>query len=365
MTNIFLGISGHGYGHLSQIIPIANKLLTFIPQAKFFIHCNLPTDVIEERLNTKNFIHNKVNLDVGLVQQNPLDIDIEATYKAYQQFHATYFERVEQLCEFLVKSNIKIVIADIPYLAIEAAARASIPSVAIASLSWDKVLQRCLDDQNKEIKSFIDQIRNSHAKASLVLHPTPSMNLDSFPPGEPIPPVVLEGNKIVDLRERMGISKTDERKIVLVSLGGIKANNIPINSLINDDRFHWVINSDFISEYTHLHSTYSLKNIIYRDLISSVDAVVSKIGYGTAVEVVKYQLPFVYTCRGNFPDEPSIVRWLISNARCKQITIREWLCGEFGDHLISLMNQPAQKRVESNGDDVAAHIIYENFLSVD
>ncbi|MCE0495545.1 hypothetical protein [Vibrio salinus] len=363
MTNIFLGVSGHGYGHLSQVVPVANKLLTYLPDARFYIHCNLPTEVIEERLNTGNFVHNKVNLDIGLVQITPLEYDVQATFKAYQALYSTYSERVSKLCEFFSESNIDLVIADIPFLAIEAASQSSIPSVAIASLSWDKVIQRCLDDSQQEVREFVDMICTSQAKTNLTLHPSPSMKLDSFPEGQSIPPILLEGKPVADLREKMGITKADERKIVLVSLGGMKTDNLPIDALSRDERFHWLINAEFMSESDHLHAIPRLKGIRYRDLVACVDAIVSKPGYGTAVEAVRYQLPFVFTCRGDFPDEPSIVEWLEAHSCCRQISKNEWLSGEFGDYLAELMNQPLKKQVACNGDEIAAKMIYETFFS--
>jgi len=37
MPNIFLAITGHGYGHLSQTIAVANNLLNYLPETHFHI----------------------------------------------------------------------------------------------------------------------------------------------------------------------------------------------------------------------------------------------------------------------------------------------------------------------------------------
>jgi hypothetical protein len=79
MPNIFLGVSGHGYGHLSQIISVANKIANYIPETKFVIQCDLPTQDISERLNSENFVHLPEKLDVGLIQPNPLEVDVESS----------------------------------------------------------------------------------------------------------------------------------------------------------------------------------------------------------------------------------------------------------------------------------------------
>lgn len=361
MPNIFLGVSSHGYGHLSQIIPIANQLLKLDPTSKFFIQCVLPTKVITERLNTKNFVHIPTSLDIGLIQPNPLDVDIDSTFLAYKAFHENYDEKADELAKFFIKSQIEIVIADIPYLAIEAANRASIPVIAVASLTWDKVIESYFDN-NKEAQSIINQIIETQSKCSLALHPAPSMHLDSFTRSQSIPPIVLEGTRIIDLRERLGIANTDKRKIVLVSLGGIESPDIPIEALFNDKRFHWLVNVELTTTTENVHSAFSIQGCLYRDLVASVDAMVSKPGYGTASEVVNYQLPFLFTCRGDFPDEPYIVNWLESHSRSKEISKNEWLSGSFGNHLIKLIQEPQNTQIKCNGAEVAAKIIHENFL---
>ncbi len=190
------------------------------------------------------------------------------------------------------------------------------------------------------------------------------MNLDSFTNSQSIPPILLQGKKVEKLREKLRISEHDKRKIVLVSLGGIEANNIPVKALSSDSRFHWLVNIDLNDISDNVHSTHSIQEYCYKDLIASIDAVVSKPGYGTAAEVIHYQLPFLFTCRGDFPDEPFIVAWLESYGRCKQIDKSEWLSGNFGDYLVELIKELPKNKVTCNGAEVAAKIILDNYLSI-
>ncbi|MEJ2212511.1 MAG: hypothetical protein P8Y20_00220 [Gammaproteobacteria bacterium] len=96
--------------------------------------------------------------------------------------------------------------------------------------------------------------------------------------------------------------------------------------------------------------------------MASVDGIVSKPGYGIATEAVHYQLPFLFTCRGDFPDEPDIVDWLKSYGRSEEIDQKQWLSGNFGDNLIELIQQSPKAKIKCNGAEVAAKIIVEKYL---
>jgi len=94
-----------------------------------------------------------------------------------------------------------------------------------------------------------------------------------------------------------------------------------------------------------------------QDILASTDGLVSKPGYGTAVEAVVNQLPFVFTSRGNFPDEAVIIDWLQRKGRCQHISQHAWSAGEFGNHLQQLSEQPKKPEVVADGATVAAEII--------
>ena len=58
-----------------------------------------------------------------------------------------------------------LVIADTPYLAIEAGSRAQIPTVALASFTWDLVLKEYCHATDNSQQQLIQCIRDSYAKA--------------------------------------------------------------------------------------------------------------------------------------------------------------------------------------------------------
>ncbi len=361
--SIFLAISSHGYGHLTQALAIANALIKTDPHWRFVVQCALPTDVIAERLDTDRFVHLPEPLDVGLVQPDPLYVDTDATLKAYRHFHAGYADTVAHLQHTFNHYQVCLILADIPYAAVEAGSRAGIPVVAIASLTWDAIVDHYLGHHKAEVSEWLERQRKAYALADLALLPEPAMDTHHFAQAKAIAPLMLDAKPIGNLRDRLGIPDEDKRPLVLVSLGGMVADRLPFAALAFDMRYHWLVNQPYDGCEAHVHGHNHWPACRYRDLVASVDALVGKPGYATAIEAAHYQLPFVFTCRGDFPDEPVIVSWLHYHARAMEISREAWQEGHFGEALVKLFDQPEKRAVPCQGAAEAVRILRSRFKS--
>ena len=356
---INFAISAHGFGHLTQSIAVARALLQSNPDIQLRFQCNLPRRVIADRLGNDEFEHDQRSFDIGLIQPDPLQCDLEQTAIAYAGLHANFRDKVNTEGRNLADWGTDILVADIPYLSIAAAAVAGIESIAIASLSWDRVLASYYDLDAKGPKSWQADILSAYAETSMALLPEPALPGDCFPSTRPIPPIAISGNPLPQLRGLLLIADDDQRPLIVCSLGGISANNLPLIQMQQDPRFHWLINAEQIPSGDHMHSMASVNDLRYQDILASADGLVSKPGYGTAVEAAVNQLPFVYTSRGNFPDETVIMQWLLDKGRSQHISQQSWLAGDFGDYLEQLSDQAVKPPVIANGAEVAACIIQD------
>ena len=115
-------ISAHGYGHLSQSIAVAKALQQTNPDISLRIQCHLARDVIAARLGDHAFEHDRRAFDVGLIQPDPLTCDLEPTAQAYDRLHENFSQKIKAESRNLLHWGADIVIADIPYLSIAAAA---------------------------------------------------------------------------------------------------------------------------------------------------------------------------------------------------------------------------------------------------
>ena len=119
MSLIWCAISGHGYGHAAQVVPVLNALGALVPSLTAVLRTTVPSSFFRDRLAIQWEL-SPAQQDIGCVQDGPLKIDIEATWAAHQRFHETWEARLSNEVAAMQAASPALVIADTPYLAIEA-----------------------------------------------------------------------------------------------------------------------------------------------------------------------------------------------------------------------------------------------------
>ncbi|WP_130471110.1 hypothetical protein [Candidatus Magnetaquicoccus inordinatus] len=356
-------ISGHGYGHLAQSAALLNILPEWLSDLQIHILSPLPLPVLHKQLRIP-FSHSPLQLDVGLLQSDALTVDLPATRNALRALHAQWPNKIKQTRQLFASLHSDLLLADIPYLALAAAATL-LPSVAIASLSWDAVLAAYFfpttaQPTDPELLDWWQSMQSAYASATLALLPTPAIHPHPFPVAHSIAPLTLPGQRHPKrLRSLLHLSPQDQRPLVLLSLGGIPAHSLPIPALQHKTECHWLIDAPLEQPPPHLHPVSALQpHLAFSDLAASVDAVISKPGYNTAVAATLHQLPFLYIPRGTFPDEPFIISWAKEFGRAEELSPTQFYNAEWLEPLFALWQQPAKPAPSGNGaQEAAAHIL--------
>jgi hypothetical protein len=239
-----------------------------------------------------------------------------------------------------------------------AAASAAIPGIALASLTWDHIVKAYFDLDAPKVHDWYQQIQEAYRLSTLALLPEPALVGQIFEQVKHIAPVYIPGQRKSIIRDQLGLKTDDTRALVLCSLGGIASANIPTEAMLKQRDFHWIVDMDrTLPPADHMHTIAQLADWPYRDILASVDAVIGKPGYGTAVEVAAHDLAFVYTRRGHFPDEPIISEWLDRHTRSLEISNADWFAGNFTQPLETLREKPRKPGLAFNGAEQAAEII--------
>ena len=119
LATIWCAISGHGFGHAAQVVPILNELGRHLPGLTAILRSTVPASFFHDRL-TIPWSLQSVQQDVGCVQHGPLDIDVPATWEAHRRFHASWESRMATETAALAAAAPAMVLADTPYLALSA-----------------------------------------------------------------------------------------------------------------------------------------------------------------------------------------------------------------------------------------------------
>ncbi|MBF0381148.1 MAG: hypothetical protein HQL69_09025 [Magnetococcales bacterium] len=354
---IWCAVSGHGFGHFSQVYPILNQLIQDITDLEITVAGSIPQRLLDKYIE-QPCIHVAQQQDVGLVQPDPLQVDLTATARQLRNLHNNWQQRVSKEMAAIKSFAADLVLADIPYLPIEAAFNLGIPSVAVASLSWDHVTAAYFDMTEKEPSSWRDQMVEAYAKTTLALLPEPAIMGDTFPVYKTTPPLTTPATARKDsLREDLRLLKADNRPLVLVSLGGFPSQTLPIQKLEMDSRFHWLLDYDVNKKHDHIHRVDLLPQWSFRNLSASVDAIVSKPGYGMSIAATVDGVPYLYVRRGRFPDEKIIGDWIEKNNRAMEIEKEDFYAGKWGEKLITLLQMQPPKPTTVDGAKIAASYI--------
>lgn len=314
---IWCALSGHGYGHVAQAIPVLNALAALRPQTIVRLVGAFGRPGLLERLACPWQVEER-GQDVGLVQQGPFAVDLAASRTALRAFHADWTQRVEAERAAMAAWAPDVVLADVPYLALAAAARAGVPGVAIASISWDRVVAAYFSLAEPEVHGWWQAMRAAYAEATLALKPAPALGGDTFPRAVAIPPIVRPGTPRREaLRAALGLAP--DAVLGLLALGGIAPVELPLAGLRAARDVTWLVPPGLPAPPNCI-SLERLQGWDFAELSASVDVLLGKPGYNTAVEAVAHRVPFLYVRRPLFPDEGPIAAWLADHGAAREIT---------------------------------------------
>jgi hypothetical protein len=325
LATIWCAISGHGFGHAAQVVPLLNELGRRVPGLTALLRTTVPPSFFEARLHIPWSLQT-VQQDVGCVQEGPLDIDIAATWEAHEQFHAAWDARLE--AEILAMRAVRpaVILADTPYLAVSAGKEAGIPTVVTANLTWHEILM-FLEHSGVHHRPLLRSIRRAYEKADLALRIAPGLPLIGMPQVIDIGPIAEPApSERQLLRSRLGI--TSSERLVLVAFGGIPFRTLPWEQMEHMGGYRFLIDGPAPADSSRIHSL-SAVPCSFKSTLASVDVVMTKPGYGTILEAVALGLAVVYVRRYNFADEGPLVEFLHRYGRGQELSREAFDSGQW------------------------------------
>lgn len=297
-----------------------------MPKVTAIFRTTVPASFFQDRL-TIPWTLSPAQQDVGCIQDGPLTIDIDATWATHQHFHNTWEARLSQEVAAMQAASPALIIANTPYLAIEAGFRAQIQTVALASLTWDLVLKEYCHASNLSQQQLIQSIRESYSKADMALRITPAPNIDAFSNMIDIGPIASPNSPERD-RLASTLALRPKERTVLIGFGGIPLTSLPFANLEQLTGYRFLFDGPIPTNSAQFVSIQSL-SLSFKTLMASVDVILTKPGYATIVEAVALRTPLVYVRRYNFADEPPLVDYLQRHGRGVEMSMEEFKAGRW------------------------------------
>lgn len=342
MPLIWCSISGHGFGHAAQTVPVLNELGKRVSGIKALLRTTLPPQFFEGFIEIPWEL-SRQQQGVGCVQENPLHIDHDATWAETQRFHDQWEDRAEEETRAILARSPALLLSNISHLAIEAGARAGLPTIAMSSLSWDQILEPLMTPGDTGQAGVLQQIRHAYSHADLLIRVTPGMPFPAFPKQIGIAPIV---RPLVSDRARLSkaLGAQPDDCLVLVGFGGIAMNRLPFSQLDALQGYRFIVSESVPSGCSRLHSVRSLP-LSFDTLMASADVIVTKPGYNMTVEAVAMEKPTLYVRRYDFAEEECLVQFLHRYGRALQLSVQDFDTGDWGKSLDTLRALPAPSQV--------------------
>lgn len=295
--NIFYYVTSHGYGHGVRTCTIADAL----PQDyNITFRTTLPEHFFREEVK-RDFRYIPGEFDCGCLQSDGVTINVSATLKHYEQIALRNNNIIENEIALCREMKVDGIISDITPFAFEIAQRYSIPSVAVTNFSWYDVYNEYASE-HPEYKPLIDNIRLQYEKADLLLALYPALPMNYFRNRIDTGLVGRRGRNLhSDIISKYNLDPSKKTGLIYVGNFGMHTAHW--------ERLEEFTDWQFIGVYP-VHgnpSNYRLvskDNFRYQDLISSCDAMISKLGYGSVSESMLNGKPIIYLPRTHFAEYP-------------------------------------------------------------
>ena len=150
----------------------------------------------------------------------------------------------------------------------------------------------------------------AYRSARAFLRVTPGMPMAALDNLHDIGPIAALGR-----RHDLGLNGD---KAVLIAMGGV-AHQLPVDHWPRAPGVRWLVAADW--QCTHPDAVaYESFGLSFTDLLCSVDAVITKPGYGTFTEAAANGTPVLYQRRADWPEQDCLIDWLHGNGRCREIS---------------------------------------------
>jgi L-arabinokinase len=291
-------------------------------------------------------------IDVGVVQRDSLAMDFRETVAACRALYDRRAAVAEEELSFIREHRVQLVLGDIPPLAFEIAARASVPSIAITNFTWD-FIYRAYSQRHPDFLPLTAAMERDYAKATLTLtlpYPCP---MQMFERCEAIP-WITRFSRLTKQQAREKFALPHSATIVLITFGGYGLDRLAWQAIARQQEFYFVTTGNTQRAADNILVLASAQDH-YEDLVRAADVIVTKPGYGIVADAIAHRVPVLYTDRGDFPEYPRLAQALKECATAAYISQGDLLAGRLSTHIAQLLhaeeNWPA---VDTDGAEEAA-----------
>lgn len=347
-------VTGHGFGHAIRTTQILKALP---PELPLLIKTTAPERLFREELPGRPFEYIAAEHDCGCLQSDSVTVLRRETLTRYGEIARRNYQRLPEEVAFLKKHGVRCVASDIPSFPLSAAREAGIPGVAVGNFTWHDIYSEYVE--TAEDAALLSQMAAEYASATAALI-TP-LSLPStplvFPNAERVPLVARQGQPIREaLTQALDIAPG--KHLALLYLGGW---GLDIDWAALERCTDWTFLLDRPVPLVASNARVFDPSVWpYADVAASVNAVVSKAGYGTLTECIANSVPLIYLPRTGFAEHEALVVGMNRWGGGIEISEQAFHAGDWQDALDrALGTYPNPNAFDTDGAEVIARKLEE------
>ncbi len=347
-------VTGHGFGHAIRTTQILKALP---PELPLIIKTTAPERLFREELPGRAFEYIAAEYDCGCLQSDSVTVLRRETLTRYGEIARRNHEHLPQETAFLKERGVRCVASDIAPFPLLAAREAGLPGVAACNFTWHDIYSEYVE--TAEDAALLAQMAEEYASATVgLITPLslPSTPL-AFPNAERVPLVARRGKSI---REALvqALDIAPGKHLALLYLGGW---GLEIDWAALERLAEWVFLLDRpLPQIASNVRAFDPSVWRYADVAASVNAVVSKAGYGTVTECIANSVPLVYLPRTGFAEHDALVLGMNEWGGGVEISEAAFHAGDWQDALDRTLGaHPNPTAFATHGAEVIAHELKE------
>ncbi|MDY6782462.1 MAG: glycosyl transferase [Cyanobacteriota bacterium] len=348
---IYIAITAHGFGHAVRAASVAARIQELDPEILLILVTTAPRWLLESYI-PGDFIQRSRAFDLGVVQSDSMTMDKNATREKLLQIRARQNSIIAAESDYIRTNRVKLVLADVPFLAAPIAKAAGVPCWMMSNFGWDFIYR----DWGEDFTEIADWIGECYQQCDRLFRLPLHEPMSAFPK---ITDVGLTGGtphfSEEVLRDTFGWTAAVE-KTILLTFGGLGLQQIPYNNIKDFPDWQFI---------TFDHRAPELANLIvvrdrqYRpvDFMPFCGRIVSKPGYSTFSEALRLGVPVVSLTRAGFAESPLLIEG-IQNYAFHQILPPGAFFQSHWEFLNETLHPPRQSTsLPSNGTDTIARAL--------
>ncbi|OKH35565.1 glycosyl transferase [[Phormidium ambiguum] IAM M-71] len=354
--SIYISITNHGFGHAARTASVAAEIQRLNPEILLILVTTAPRWLLESYI-TGDFIHRPRGFDIGVIQSDSINMDLEATLHKLKEIRQQQRSIIAGEVSFIQQNRVSLMLADIPPLAPVIAKTAGIPCWTIGNFGWDFIYS----PWGGEFIEIADWIHDCFSQCDRLFRLPMHEPMSAFP--------VIEDRGLTggtprhnseELREKFGINSPKE-KTILLSFGGLGLQQIPYENIQQFSDWTFIMFDRQAPDYPNI---IKITEHNYRpiDFMPICGRVISKPGFSTFSEALRLNTPIVTLTREGFAESPLLLEGIQNYSYHQIIKPAEFFESEW-DFLRQDLQPPRQSAdlIKKDGTESIAQTVV-NYL---